>query len=302
MPNYVNPHRVHSAIANRIMNDDWTRAGDISVTQVIKPPLALYLEALHDHEITVDVGERIFPLLGQILHLLLEDEAGKLPNALPEEALTLEVAGWTVSGRPDLWQAYDEVTDRRNVITDWKMPMTGAMTRSDVRGDWVLQLNFYRLLYLAAGFEVDHMEVVAILKDWNKRRARESSEYPQAAFIRRVVPVLPDAEAILLERVEAHQRARAGKPRWCNTEERWARPDAYAVMRGKQKKATAVFGEGKSRGGGRAEALELIEAHKADGNGLRLEVREGDKYVRCRDYCDAAPYCPLLKQEGITVN
>ena len=296
MPKYVNPHKVHDAIAKAVMYDPWSAKGDISVSQLTQPPLALVLAQRHDHEIVIDVGDRIFSLLGQAIHVILDRAAGHMDGAFAEEPLTMDVAGWTVSGRPDLWMEHDPVTEFRNVLTDWKTPMVGAMIRSDVRAEWVMQLNFYRLLYLAAGIPVDRMEVVAILKDWNKRASRGREDYPPAAFIRREVPVLDNIEAVLLERVEAHQQARLGKPRWCNDEERWARPDSYAVMRGGQKKAVAVFGEGTSRGGGVNEAQDLVESLPA--HRLRLELREGDKYVRCRDWCDAAPFCPLLEEHA----
>ncbi len=310
MPRFVNPHKVHQAIVDAVKYDPWSAAGDISVSQIVTPPLALVLAQRHDHEIVVDVGDRIFSLLGQAIHVILDRAAGGgpmdgtggpidgRPITFTEEPLTMEVAGWKVSGRPDLWMEHDPVTGFSNVLTDWKTPMVGAMIRSDVRAEWVLQLNFYRLLYRAAGLPVDRMEIVAILKDWNKRASRERDDYPLAAFIRREVPVLDNIEDLLIERVLAHQEARKGKPRWCNTEERWARPDAYAVMKGKQKKAVAVFGEGTARGGGVNEAQDLVEKLGVTGARLRLEQRTGDKFVRCRDWCDAAPFCPLLADQA----
>ena len=103
----------------------------------------------------------------------------------------------------------------------------------------------------------------------------------------------------MAERVRLHVAARAGNPQHCTQEDRWKKEDVFAVKREGQKNAVALFGRETKKGGGEAEALALIDEKKEAGNGLSLELREGDEYVRCRWWCDVKKFCPLLKERGV---
>lgn len=289
MPNFTNRHRIHDAIARAVVFDPYERRGDISITGLTRPPQAGYLEMVHDHEIDVDVSDRLWALLGQSVHAVLA--RAQLDEALQEEPLSMEVEGWTVTGRPDLWQAL--------VLTDFKVTSVWAFLLGD-KQEWEEQLNWYALLYRHAGFEVERIEVAGILRDWNKRtyesrRNEPNNDYPPSPFMRKEIPLWSFDEAMerLVKRVREHQQARTGNPRECTADERWAKPTRYALMRPGQKKAVKLF-----------DTVEDARLFAVGKPGLALETRPGDATVRCRDWCDAAAFCPQyerLRGEALAV-
>jgi hypothetical protein len=96
------------------------------------------------------------------------------------------------------------------------------------------------------------------------------------------------------ERVRIHQEAEFSRLTgdtlpFCTDEERWRRPTTYAVMKGKNKRATKVCDE-------QDEAEKYIAAH-TDWEKFSITVRHGDP-VRCsRGYCKAAPWCDQYQDE-----
>ena len=295
MVRYSNRHGLHPALEAAVTWEQPARpAEDFRVTTLTRPPLIAYLEMVHDHEIEVDVGDRLDILDGQGVHQALE--MADVKDALQEEQLSMELdtpggsRPWLVTGRPDWY--------RDGTISDFKRTKV-ANRLYPTRTSYVMQLNFYAVLVRSYGFPVDRIEEVQIFKDWDRRRRNEEG-YPYIAQGIRPVELWTDevARVVMAERIALHLDARAGNPRFCDDEDRWAKPETYAVMIAGQKKAAAVFGQGTKRGGGLEEAEALIELAPA---GASLEVRHGDRYVRCRDWCDVAPWCPQLKEEGMTI-
>lgn len=95
------------SIEQAVRNDRYSR-GDahISVTGMIAPARKRALEAAHADEITEDVSERIWALMGQIAHGILA-RADEDP-AITEERLFIERHGWRISGSFDRY-CLDEV-------------------------------------------------------------------------------------------------------------------------------------------------------------------------------------------------
>ena len=89
-----------SSLVKAVSNDRYSR-GDahISVTGLIGPARKRYLEQLHADEITEDVAERLWALLGQITHGILEK--ADLDSTLKEERFFIERYGWRISGQLD---------------------------------------------------------------------------------------------------------------------------------------------------------------------------------------------------------
>ena len=88
------------SIEQAIRNDRYSR-GDahISVTGMIAPARKRALEITHADEISEDVSERIWALMGQIAHGVLE--RADVEDALTEERLFIERHGWRISGSFD---------------------------------------------------------------------------------------------------------------------------------------------------------------------------------------------------------
>ena len=289
----TNRYNVPEPLYRAIVEDDYQRVGDISMTQVIEAPQMIELVRRHDDQIEVDASELIYPFLGKMAHLVVERAAYNVDNVLSEERLTVDVGGWTLSGKADLYEDGGR-------ISDWKLTSVWSFVFG-IKREWIAQTNGYAHLFRAAGFPVRELEIVALLRDWNKREAVDhGGEYPQAAFVQRQVPLWTPREAadLVSERVRMHKRAREdGIWEPCTPEERWARPDSWAVFKGEQKKAAAVFGAGFPRGGGEVDAhvfAEELRTKAAKKTTARVLHRPG-RNIRCELYCHAAPWCEQLK-------
>jgi hypothetical protein len=88
-----------SSIEKAVRNDRYSRGNaNISVTGLIGPARKRALEITHADEITEDVAERIWALMGQIAHGILERADDQ---AWCEERLYIERHGWRISGQFD---------------------------------------------------------------------------------------------------------------------------------------------------------------------------------------------------------
>lgn len=278
----TNVHNIDEAIAKAITSEPFydTPDCDISITGLVRPPQVGALEQEHQGEITEDVSDRLWSLLGQAVHEIVR--RADLPGALQEERLFMELEGWRIAGKTDIYQDGE--------IRDFKVTSVWAFLMGD-KPDWEAQLNFYAVLWRANAFPVTKLTISAILRDWTKREAQQREGYPPIPFMSADVPLWqPErAEAVMRTALLDRQAARAGRPRPCTDEERWRKADAWAVKKAGQKTAVAVFGADKPRGGGEAEALSLAEQI-----GGKLEHRPGED-VRCESYCAVSAWCPQWK-------
>lgn len=269
---WTNIHNIEEAIAEAVRRDTYRLRGDISVTGLTRPPQMAYLEHVHRDEIVEDVSDGMWRLLGLAVHVVLE--RADLSNVLQEEPLTAEIAGYTVSGTPDLWR-------EPAILKDYKITSVWSFLLGD-KPEWEQQLNAYAALYRRNGFPVEQLTIAAILRDWQKARTNEDG-YPPIPFME-VHPRLwspEQAEEWLSQRVAVHQLARTGDYPPCTAEERWARPDTWAVMKKGAKRATRVFDDP-----GAAEDFSITLTKDQH----IVEHRPG-KDVRCEGYCRVAEWC-----------
>lgn len=93
-----------AAIVNAVANDPYDRGNaDLSVSQLIAPPRKVELERLHADELTEDVSDRIWSLIGQSVHEILRRAE---TDALTEVRLFIEMNDangkpWRISGQFD---------------------------------------------------------------------------------------------------------------------------------------------------------------------------------------------------------
>lgn len=262
----TNIHNLPTALVEAVKNDPYVGGGDVSVTKLIDAPQRRVLWKKHAAAIEADVSERIWSLLGQAVHHILE-RAGT--DALTEERLYAEVDGWQVSGQ------FDRLHLGEGVLQDYKVTTT---YKADGNAQWEAQLNCLRWLAFKNGLDVDRLEVVAIFRDWRKVEADRKADYPRAAVSIIPVPVWPLAqtEAYIKDRVAQHQAADAGVPSPCTEDERWYSGDKWAIQKPGGKRALRV----------------LDEKPTADiPDGYDVVFRRGE-YKRCAHYCDVSAFCP----------
>lgn len=268
-----------------------TRPYTISVTQLIKPPQMLALELAHADEIVKDAADCIDLFFGTAVHHYLDHFSS--PDAESEKVLTWDEEGWTVHGTPDYAEWYG--LDDQAVLTDWKTTKVRALAYD--KPEWEQQVNLYAHLLRLNGDAVSECRVWAFLKDWDKGKLGADPEYPRAPLC--LVPVaLWDAmraHEFMRERLLLHAAAlEDGLYGFCTPEERWQRP-TWAVWSEKGRPARphrVLATKTEAREWAVASTKEL--GHWSDW--WRIEKRDGEP-LRCKLYCDAAPFCGQWQAE-----
>jgi len=256
-----------------VTNDPYTRGdSDISVTQLIAPPYQRKLRT--EVEVIEDVSDRIWSLLGQCVHLVLERAYRGKGRA--EERLFTECNGWRVSGQ------FDVIED--GCLMDYKVTSVWAV-KGDTKVEWEQQLNLLRLLAHRSGIEVTSLRIIAILRDWSKGKSNAPG-YPDAQVVSVDIPLWPlhKAEAYLMDRVMAHQDP---APPVCSDTERWKKEDIFAVMKKGRKSAIKLHDT-------RKDALAMVSQMTVD---HYIERRPGG-YTRCDSYCNVSHQCAAMKTEA----
>ena len=275
------------ALVKAVENDSYSKGrADRSVTGLLAPPRQAALKDIHEDVLTEDVSERTFALYGQLVHLLLERSGEQDRNALTEERMFTEMMGWTISGQTDTITLTE---DEAWVVSDYKF-VTAYKFKRDYSGQLVMpaeyeqQLNMYAHLLRENGFKVDGLKIVAIYRDWSKMEAKRDKNYPQLGAETHDVKLWSekDAKAFMEERVRLHQAADNDLPE-CNDEERWARPDKYAL------KTNATSVRARKLFDTEVDAVTWAYENKMK-KGWVVDHRPGVN-IRCENYCLVSEYC-----------
>ena len=274
MSRLTNVHGLPQSIVAAVANDPYTGGGDISATKLIDSPRIRLLSALHRDKLSVDVSERVWALLGQAVHTILERAGLREDGMVVEERLFATVNGWSVSGQFDVMHLDEQK------ISDFKVTTVFKQHGSD---SWTRQLNILRWLAHQNGHQIEKLEIVAIFRDWRKTEAQRNPEYPQAAIQVIPVPVWPldEAEQYVRERVAMHQEAAEGVEYECSDEDRWYSGTSYALMKEGGKRAVKVQDNP-------FEADAVPAGHHV--------VERPGEYKRCQHYCDVRDFCEQWHQ------
>lgn len=263
----------------------------ISVSELIQPPQLRALVQRYDGELTEDAADRLWALLGTLLHAVVEEHARGVEGFVTEEELSIDVLGWKVVGHYDL----SEMVLDGEILTDWKLTSVYAMKDKELKPEWEAQLNCYAELLRRAGRRVTRAQIIAIGRDWSQSRARREPDYPQQQVIIKSCEIWPVevVTAFVEERVLLHQIA-TEEGTWpdCTPEERWARPDLWALMKKGQKRAVKLFEES-------GVAQNWLDGILGGDKSHYIEHRPGES-IRCAAYCPAAPKCPQWAKLNLT--
>jgi hypothetical protein len=275
----TNVNNIPASLVRAIQSNWYSGTGEerfASVTELIKPTKQLVLERRHWHELTQDASDMIWMLMGSAMHKVVESSDDI--NCLAEERLHIDIDGAVITGGVDLYE--------EGVVTDFKFTSVWSYIYGSRMQEWEKQLNLYAYLYRQYGFEVDALQVVAIFRDWQKRKAEQDSRYPrQCETID--IPLWSDDQVVNLlnERIE-DIRSALDLPddliTECSCLERWQPPDQFAVYKTGGSRAMRVFDT-------EAEGIEYMSNHK-DGKQLIMVARK-ELPKRCFDYCPANKFC-----------
>ena len=316
-----NVYNLPEAMVNAMSNFQKPSKDVIRVSELINAPKQKELRIKHWNKIEEDVSERLWALLGNAVHYILEK--GAPTDGFGEERLKAKIAGVTISGQSDLFHD--------GIVEDYKTTSVNSYTFG-TKPEWIAQLNIYRWLWYKAGFKVKALKIHCILRDWIKSKAmlgdttfkdgQRVPNYPPIPFVTIDIPMwtIEETEQYILNRICLHQMTPAPP---CTDEEKWTRPTTYAIMEkgGKRaKRVLSTMGEAKlwmkanskwsikisdfkitkepfeiiKEGLKRAKAvfktLEEAEKYIEDNETLFVEVRKGIN-VRCEGYCNVAKWC-----------
>ncbi len=274
----TNNSNLPEALVKAMRNDPYDRgACDFSVTELLKPPRQRALQKAHADEIVEDAEGLIYRLYGQIVHSILE-RANDLD--LAEKRFFATFNDKIVSGQIDTLSLHGGVLSDFKFSTAWKFK---SNTPPDP--DFVAQLNMQLELLRQNGLDADKLQIVGLIRDFRIREARDNSDYPQSPIVVMPIPMWSREETVrfITRRILLHVNAMVNLPE-CSKEERWAKDDIYAVMKGKR----AINGGLQTS---REDALRVGMANP----GTRIEMRPAVS-MRCQEYCSAAPFCQQFKQ------
>jgi hypothetical protein len=276
----TNNHNLPEAIVAAIMNDSYTKGdADISVTELLSPPQLRHLKLKHYEELTEDVSDRIWSLLGQSVHTIIERAGLNLTNVLSEVTVNSEYGGWKLKGQ------IDNVVLSDSHLFDFKVTSAWKVKGGIVPREWERQTNIYRrLLAKEKGLSISRMSVIAVLRDWSRNEAARSPDYPQSQVKMLDVRLWSEeeADAFINERVAMHQ---ADTPAPCTVEDRWTKPEKWAVMKRGNIRAVKLFDDP-------IEAQALADT----ASNLYVEHRPGEA-VRCQSWCPVSKFCQQWRDD-----
>ena len=290
----TNKSNLPKVIERAVINDPYDSSGsNISTTRLIAPPRIRVLEMRNWDLIEDDVSNRIFSLLGQSVHHILE--RSKLKVDLAERRLFYKddkiTNGWTLSGQFDFLSRQGDLTDFK-VTSAWAA--LDALTNG--KDEWENQLNVLDFLCrknqktltrYKKEVKVKSLNIMAILRDWSKLKVMQSDNYPRKQVV--MIPIRrwseEEQENYVQARIKLHQDAeKADQLPLCTAKERWRKEDSYALMLDNRKTAKRVLPT-------REEMDKYMKENKyVEGQGCRVVFRAGED-VRCQHYCSVNQFC-----------
>lgn len=269
-------------IVDAVTNDTYSKGdGEVSVTELLQPPRITVLRKQYEDQIEEDASDRIWSLLGQSIHTILErsDDGSELS----EQRFTAIIDGVILSGK------FDRFVVTKGIVQDYKITTAYKFKNGEVPKDFQQQLNAYAYLLRLQGYDVKSGEIVGILRDWSKLEAKRDPEYPQKNVITLPVQIYENAkiEEFLRKKIAAYKAAKVTLPE-CSDEDRWAKAPKYAVMKK-----------------GAARAVRLLDTQddadkrvQKEGSGHYVQFRPGEQ-VRCENYCPVKEFCDQAKKLGV---
>lgn len=261
---------------------------DYSVTEILSPPRIQRLRAKHNEDVEQDVSDMLWSMLGSALHVVAERSV--IPRHTNEERIVVNFNGVRLSGGIDLQYEDDDGV----VISDYKFTSVWAVMND--KTEWTEQLNVYkRLVELGKGKKVKKLQIIALIRDFNRREAQNRSDYPQSPIHVIDVPMwdAESADFFIEKRIELHRDSKVSAD-WgdelppCSETDRWVRETKFAVKKEGRKTAFRVLET--------QEEAEALLATLPPKDKAFIEIRKGEP-VRCTgNYCSVNQWCSQYQQ------
>lgn len=272
------------AFVEMAQKDYEIKPDEYRATSLLKPVREILLERRHKDEITQDVSDMIWMLFGTAVHSVLEQQV-EGDHEIKEARIKIPFAGKILSGKPDLYDG------QRETLVDYKTTSVWKVVHREF-DDWRKQLLIYSYMLRSIGFPVSRGEIIAMLKDHSKTKAKTDADYPPLPVSRIIFKFkeqdFADIEQFLTEKFEAIKEAESlpdDELPLCPPADRYNSGDAYAVKRNGRKTALRVL-----------DSQEVAEEYIVQNGGkdLYVEHRPGvDK--KCMEYCSCREFCSYYR-------
>jgi len=283
----TNKYNLPQTFVNIMRRPTYTKGkANLSATELINSPRIVQLRKLHEDKIETDVTEMVWSIFGTAIHGVLEH--GKDDNHLVEERLHTEIDGWKISGAIDL-QIVNE--DGSITINDYKTCAAWSVMNEKI--DWEYQLNIYAwLVERVKKKPISKLEIVAIIRDWNRRDVVNKAGYPDAPI--KVVPIqlwpFEHREKFIQDQITLHSNAlfeleTGDELPHCTPDQMWEKPTTYAVKKIGGIKARNVCATQEEAAGKIAEY----------GKDYEIEERQGER-TRCANFCSVRDFCSQWRE------
>jgi hypothetical protein len=284
----TNKFNLPEFVVDALTYSDYSRGdSDISVTQLIDSPRIAQLQQQHAGEQSRDAVDFVWSRFGTSVHTMFEESLKATgSDVITEERLFTETQGWKLSGAIDA----QEVADDGVTISDFKVTSVWSVVFD--KSSWHKQLNVYAyLVRKAKGQSVKKIQIVALLRDWVRRKAEQGGDYPSAPIVVIDIPLWNDEQqdAYVESQIKMHIEAtNTDQPLiFCTSEEMWEKATVYAVMKKGRKSAVRLYKD-------EAEAEERAEK---EGSNHCVEVRKGEKTRCAGDWCGVSQWCDQYQSE-----
>ena len=259
----------------------------ISATALQMPARLRTLLIRHYNEIKKDITDELWSLFGTSVHYSLHRLESN-ERFIVEKRLEHKLDGIKISGKFDIFDTETKTIQDLKITSVWSYILG--------KPEWEKQLNVYAyLMRKVMKIEPKKLQIIAILKDWNKRDSLRYHDYPEIPFGVLTLRLWfeSEQEKYIRDRIKIHLEALNSDddnlPE-CSPEERWRQKTKYAIMKNRNKTATRVFEDKKQ-----AEEFIRIKLEKDKKNKYHIVERMGiDR--RCINYCPVKDFCNYYKE------
>lgn len=220
----VNRSNIPDSLFRYLSQDNYDyelKGKSLSATEILNPVQIVILKRRYWKDITVDAIDRLWAMLGNGVHAILEKEK----DMEKIERLKVEVLGREVSGK------WDRIF--KNEITDYKVTSAWTIVYGSRVKEWMEQLSIYRWLYFKRKgvLLASKGHIVALLRDWSDKNLKPQkngnpSKYPKAPAQEIDIDLMTpeDTEKFVTAKVDAITKAETLPDDLlpnCSDEDRW---------------------------------------------------------------------------------
>jgi hypothetical protein len=175
-------------------------------------------------------------------------------------------------------------------VTDYKTCSVWKVVYGDF-DDWRKQTLIYAYKLKEQGFDVTRADIIALMKDHVKTKAKFESGYPKFP-VKKISFTFTEKDFAEIERfiidkfaeIEKYEDKPDNELPVCTDKERFNKGDKYAVMKKGRKAALRLL-----------DSYEDAEAWRDENGGDCIEIRKGED-TKCLNYCSVCEFCSHYKE------